>query len=116
MGNTFPMKTPVQEPRAGTSVKTGADTYSSAIADAQNYMRWLVDTFRPYLSGCILEVGIGHGQYSTLLSECGDYIGIDHDAHSVAKAKAAFPNRPFATCDIQSDRRNRMVGKLAQTS
>jgi SAM-dependent methyltransferase len=82
------------------SLKTGADTYSSAIADAQNYMNWLVDTFRPYLKGRILEVGIGHGHYSALLGACGDYLGIDHDEASVAEAKAAFPNTQFAPCDI----------------
>lgn len=85
---------------SGESLKTGADTYSSAIADAQNYMGWLVDTFRPYLRGRILEVGIGHGYYSAMLSECGDYLGVDHDADSVAEASAAFPNQRFAPCDI----------------
>jgi 2-polyprenyl-3-methyl-5-hydroxy-6-metoxy-1,4-benzoquinol methylase len=81
-------------------LKAGRDTYSSAIADAQNYMRWLVDNFRPYLGGHILEVGIGHGHYSTLLAECGDYLGIDHDEQSVAEARVAFPGRAFAVCDI----------------
>jgi SAM-dependent methyltransferase len=94
------VKTPVQPRGAGRPLKTGAETYSSAIADAQNYMRWLVDNFRPYLRGHILEVGIGHGQYSTLLGERGDYIGIDHDSDSVAEAKAACPRRAFATCDV----------------
>jgi SAM-dependent methyltransferase len=96
----FHMETPNQPPGPGGHLKTGTETYSSAIADAQNYMRWLVDNFRPYLSGRILEVGIGHGYYSTLLGECGDYIGVDHDADSVAEAQAAFPNRAFAACDI----------------
>ncbi len=89
-----------QSPELGGHLKIGADTYSSAIADAQNYMRWLVDNFRPYLKGQILEVGIGHGHYSMLLGECGDYIGIDHDRESVAEAQAAFPDRAFAACDI----------------
>jgi SAM-dependent methyltransferase len=78
----------------------GADTYSSAIADAQNYMNWLVDTFRPYLHGRILEVGIGHGNYSALLAECGQYIGVDLDEQSIADARAAFPASQFEQCDI----------------
>jgi SAM-dependent methyltransferase len=81
-------------------LKTGAETYSSAIADARNYMSWVVGGFRPYLEGRILEVGIGHGHYSTLLGAHGDYLGIDHDNDSVAQARAAFPDRAFATCDI----------------
>jgi SAM-dependent methyltransferase len=82
------------------SLKTGAETYSSAIADAQKYMAWIVDTFRPYLRGRILEVGIGHGYYSGMLSEFGDYLGVDHDVESVAEARAAFPAQRFAPCDI----------------
>ena len=94
------MNQPVQPHPSGEPLKTGAATYSSAIANAQNYMRWLVDNFRPYLHGSILEVGVGHGHYCTLLAECGDYTGIDHDADSVADARAAFPTCAFAACDI----------------
>src|SRR5437868_2455176 len=94
------MKLQVQPPGSDRHLKTGANTYSSAIADAQNYMRWLVDNFRPYLRGRILEVGIGHGHYSTLLGEYGSYIGVDHDMESVAEAQATFPDRDFAACDI----------------
>jgi len=85
---------------SGASLKIGAETYSSAIADAQNYMKWLVDTFRPYLRGRILEVGIGHGHYSAFLGECGQYLGVDLDEESVAAARANFPARRFEHCDI----------------
>ena len=30
-------------------------------------------------SGRILEVGIGHGHYSVLFGECGEYLGVDLD-------------------------------------
>jgi SAM-dependent methyltransferase len=86
-------------PDSGT-LKTGADTYSSAIADAQNYMNWLVGEFRPYLRGKILEVGIGHGNYCTLLREYGDYLGVDLDKESVSAAKRNFPGLAFAECNI----------------
>ena len=94
------MNRPVQAPAAGEALKTGAETYSAAIAGAQNYMRWLVDNFRPYLRGRILEIGVGHGHYCTLLAECGDYTGIDLDAGSIADARATFPHCAFAVCDI----------------
>jgi SAM-dependent methyltransferase len=83
-----------------STLKTGAETYSSAIADAHNYMAWLVDQFSEYLHGRILEVGIGHGSYCALLRKHGDYLGIDHDAASVAHAKVRFPDIAFAQCDI----------------
>ncbi len=85
---------------SGESLEIGAETYSSAIADAQNYMKWLVDTFRPYLRGRILEVGIGHGHYSVFLGECGQYLGIDLDEESVTAACANFPARRFERCNI----------------
>jgi SAM-dependent methyltransferase len=94
---------------ADGALRTGSDTYSSAIADANNYMKWVVNTFRPHLRGRILEVGIGHGYYSTYLSEYGDYLGVDHDHDSVAQAKAAFPNQSFATCDILDRGQLRML-------
>jgi SAM-dependent methyltransferase len=82
------------------SLKTGAETYSSAIAHAQNYMNWVVDTFRPHLRGRILEVGIGHGHYSALLGSYGEYLGIDLNETSVVQARTDFPARRFAACDI----------------
>jgi SAM-dependent methyltransferase len=89
--------------------KTGAGTYSSAIAEAQNYRRWLVDSFRPYLRGRILEVGFGHGQYSSLLAPSGDYVGIDIDEASVERARLAFPGRRFEHCDIADGGRLRSL-------
>jgi SAM-dependent methyltransferase len=91
---------PARMTASNDRLKIGAETYSSAIADAHNYMNWLVDQFKPYLHGQILEVGIGHGSYCRLLREHGDYIGIDHDAKSVADARLRFPGIVFARCDI----------------
>jgi SAM-dependent methyltransferase len=90
----------VRSSRSETPLKTGADTYSAAITGAQNYMRWVLNSFQPYLKGHIVEVGIGHGHYGNFLSDCGDYLGIDHDAQSIAAAKVTFPDRAFATCDF----------------
>jgi SAM-dependent methyltransferase len=81
-------------------LKTGSDTYSSAIADAQNYMNWVIGQFKPYLKGRIVEVGFGHGHYSEMLSKFGDYWGLDHDRDSVEQAEKAMPDRNFAVCDI----------------
>ena len=52
-------------------MKSGADTYSAAIADARNYIEWQIEPFMPYLRGQILEVGIGHGSFAPLLRQCG---------------------------------------------
>jgi SAM-dependent methyltransferase len=85
---------------SSTKLKTGAETYSSAIADAHNYMDWLVTQFEKYLRGNILEIGIGHGSYCPFLRHRGNYLGIDIDAMSVADAKRRFPGTAFSQCDI----------------
>ena len=38
-------------------------TYSPAMADAHNYIRWVLSRFNGYLRGRILEVGLGHGSF-----------------------------------------------------
>ena len=91
---------PSLQPARVDGLKTGSDTYSSGIADAQNYMNWVVDQFRSYLHGQIVEVGFGHGLYSRVLGELGDYCGVDHDRDSVENAARAMPDRHFAVCDI----------------
>jgi len=88
------------QPAPADPLKTGAATYSSGIADAQNYMNWVIEQFRPYLKGRIVEVGFGHGLYSRVLGELGDYCGVDHDRDSVEQASRAMPDRNFAVCDI----------------
>jgi SAM-dependent methyltransferase len=78
----------------------GAETYSSAIATAHKYTRWMVSPFEPYLCGDIVEVGIGHGSYFEILGPYGSYMGIDIDERSVAAARQRYPAGRFAHADI----------------
>lgn len=80
--------------------KSGADTYSSAIASAHRYMEWMLEPFRPYLHGDIVEIGIGHGSYCDALSPFGAYYGLDIDERSVIDAQTRFPHAKFARADI----------------
>lgn len=90
--------------RAGTetaqSEKSGADTYSSAIASAHRYMEWMLQPFRPYLHGDIVEIGIGHGSYCEALSPLGTYWGLDIDERSIQDARERYPHVKFARADI----------------
>jgi 16S rRNA A1518/A1519 N6-dimethyltransferase RsmA/KsgA/DIM1 with predicted DNA glycosylase/AP lyase activity len=52
-------------------------TFSSAIADARNYMEWIVSTLRPYLGRNVIEVGVGHGSYYEYLGKLGTYRGVE---------------------------------------
>jgi SAM-dependent methyltransferase len=80
--------------------ETSSPTFSSAIADATSYTRWISETFAPYAKGRILEVGIGHGGYFVFLSKLGRYTGIDIDPQNVASARRRFPQADFRVSDI----------------
>ena len=68
----------------------GAETYSSAMADAKNYISWILASFSDYLSAPVLEIGVGHGSYASVLRGYGDYIGVDIDPASVDEATPAL--------------------------
>jgi SAM-dependent methyltransferase len=89
---------------AGQAMKTGADTYSSAMAGAHRYIDWMLSAFQPYLRGDVVEVGIGHGSYYSALSPKCAYVGIDIDERSVAEARQRFPQGRFEHADILQPR------------
>ena len=82
------------------AIKTGEDTYSSAMESAHKYMSWMLDPFKPYLRGDIVEIGVGHGSYCSQLTKYGNYYGIDIDERSVTSAKKKYPNTLFKQADI----------------
>lgn len=81
-------------------LKSGEDTYSSAMASAHRYIDWMLSPFKLHLRGDIVEIGIGHGSYYEALVPFGTYIGIDIDERSISAAKARFPDGQFARADI----------------
>ena len=87
----------------------GAPTFSTAIADANNYIDWIIAKFAPFLGGRVLEVGIGHGSYFDRLRHFGPYLGVDIEPHLVREAKARFPDAQFAVADITNDSFNQLV-------
>jgi SAM-dependent methyltransferase len=72
------------------------------MADARNYMAWILNAFGPYLSWPVLEIGVGHGSYASELRAHGTYMGIDVDINSVAEARERFPDLDFEVADITS--------------
>jgi SAM-dependent methyltransferase len=68
----------------------GAETYSSAMADAKNYISWILASFSDYLSAPVLEIGYG------------DYIGVDIDPASVDEGRRRFPGLDLRVADITS--------------
>ena len=80
-----------------------APTFSSAIADAHNYMDWIIGTIRPYFGHDVLEVGIGHGSYYQYLGKLRRYRGVDIDPDNVSNSRAKNPGGNFELADICSE-------------
>jgi SAM-dependent methyltransferase len=53
---------------ATTMEYTGTEL--DAMELARNYHRWIVDCFRPYIRGTVVEIGAGIGTLSELLADC----------------------------------------------
>lgn len=79
-------------------------TFSSAIADAHNYMEWIISTLRPYLGRNVLEVGVGHGSYYEYLGKLGTYRGIDIDPDNVRLSCSRYPIGNFELTDVCSEK------------
>jgi SAM-dependent methyltransferase len=96
------MEVPVGSANSMQAMPIGADTYSTAMSEADNYINWILAVLRPYLKGPLLEIGIGHGSYATVLRDFGDYTGCDLDRTSVEEARKRFPDLEFEAADITS--------------
>jgi SAM-dependent methyltransferase len=83
-----------------SEIQSGAETYSSAMGDAVNYFRWILDEFQPFMGKKVLEVGLGHGSYRACLPNELSYVGIDIDSDSVAQAKRKYPGDTILKADI----------------
>ncbi len=90
----------MQAVRSNITIKSGKETYSSAISTAYNYTNWLLSPFKTHIGGDIVEIGLGHGTYYKTLASFGNYLGIDIDANSIRSATLRFPEGRFAQADI----------------
>ncbi|MBF0342329.1 MAG: class I SAM-dependent methyltransferase [Magnetococcales bacterium] len=77
-----------------------ASTYSSSVAEADAYVRWILDYFSARLAAPVVEVGLGHGGFVGHLAQLGPYVGLDIDPEAVANAGQQYPGLRFVTADI----------------
>jgi SAM-dependent methyltransferase len=96
-----------------STLKTGAQTYSSAIETADNYTHWIVSRCADFLGPTILEVGLGHGGYRRFLPRSARYIGLDIDPDSVARAQAKHPDDTFVVADVTDSTLRATLAPLA---
>ncbi len=76
------------------------ETFSSGMAEAENYYKWILSLFRPYIGNSLLEVGIGHGEFCELLNDLNEYVGVDIDEQLIEQGRNCFPTRLFYHADI----------------
>ena len=54
-----------------SAIPIGAETCSSVMVDAKDYIAWILDSFSGYLGAPVLEIGVGHGSYADELRGYG---------------------------------------------
>ncbi|MEI6559137.1 MAG: methyltransferase domain-containing protein [Rhodospirillaceae bacterium] len=85
-------------------METPGKTYSSAITEAHNYSRWVLDAFRGAIGGRVLELGFGHDSYTHILRPIAtDYACADIDADAVAAARAKYPDLKISQWDVAEE-------------
>jgi SAM-dependent methyltransferase len=88
----------------GNPSVTGFSTMSSAIEFANNYNRWIVETFRPYIGNSVLEIGTGQGNFKGYLPPhqwgIQTYVSVDIDAQVIARAQQRDPKGQYVVGDI----------------
>jgi len=88
----------MDRPRDATaSLPTGAATMGPAMAAMRAYPRYLYELLAPALGRRILEIGVGHGNYTEWLLERGDVLGVDIDEPCLAAAREQFGPRGLQT-------------------
>lgn len=71
---------------------TLASTLDS-LDDAVNYMEWIMDMIRPHLTAPILEVGAGHGTFTSALADIGEVHAVEPGAHASTVLAERFAQR-----------------------
>jgi len=83
---------------------SGLSTLSSAMTDAVNYTRWVIEEFREFIGGRLMEVGLGYGGFLPFLAARDGYLGVDCDREVVELVSRSYPGTPFLVADV-GDRR-----------
>lgn len=92
----------VEKSNQVTPAQSGFATLSSSIGDADNYTKWILDVFSPYVGKRLVEIGLGHGNFLPFLHDLDDYLGVDIDEDVVAAAASAHQKVDFLVCDISA--------------
>ena len=67
---------------------TGFSTVASAIEFADNYNKWIVKQFYPFIGKKVLEIGVGQGNYKRYLPSLDLIVSIDIDIETIKRAQS----------------------------
>jgi len=82
------------------NLPSGFSTMSSSIEFADNYNKWIINKFRPYMGNRLLEVGTGQGNFKKYLQFIDNYVSIDIDEAVIERAKKRNPTENYYQVDI----------------
>lgn len=74
---------------------------TSSIERADNYVRWLVAAFRPYIGSRLLEIGTGLGNLRRHLPPLERFVSVDIDPAALERARARDPEGEYVLADAQ---------------
>ncbi len=79
---------------------TGFASMSNSAEFATNYHKWILEKFKPFIHGNILEIGTGRGYFKKNLKTNGHFVSIDIDKEIIANAKNNEPEGIYFLADI----------------
>jgi SAM-dependent methyltransferase len=85
---------------------------SSALPDAINYHRWILDEIKPNLQGMVLEIGFGYGQYTREMAPLVDgLVAVDMDPACLRIGDSLPPHVRLKVADLTNDGFPECVGR-----
>ncbi len=83
---------------------SGLTTLSSSMTRAVNYTQWVVEEFREFVGGRLMEIGLGYGTFLPHLDRRDGYLGVDCDREVVALVSRAHPGANVVVADVGDER------------
>lgn len=77
------------------------NTFSAAIVEARGYNQWIINFYKDYIRGDVLEIGVGHGSFVRYMpSTITSYTGFDIDPDLIKHAKKFNPGIAYICGDL----------------
>lgn len=85
-------------------MKSSGELTLESMAGAEWYNKWLLNWFKKYLTGEILEIGCGIGNFTPMLEKYGTVTATDIDKTYLPQVREKAPNSTVGFGDIEKNR------------